>query len=76
LPALAQLLADAHGGRSEIDLVVAAAGQDVRLRLGSDFKVDAELASSVERLPGMGTVQLDRLVGSEPAPPPKLYVVR
>jgi DNA polymerase-3 subunit alpha len=76
LPALAQLLADAHGGRSEIDLVVTAVGQDVRLRIGSDFKVDADLASSVERLPGMGTVQLDRLVGSEPAVPPKLYVVR
>jgi DNA polymerase-3 subunit alpha len=77
LPALAQLLADAHEGRSEIDLLIKAGGEDVRMRIGTDFRVDAELASSVERLPGMGEVRLDRLVGADAiAPPPKLYVVR
>jgi hypothetical protein len=46
------------------------------MRIGTDYRVDAELASSVERLPGIGEVKLDRLVGAEAAPPPKLYVVR
>ena len=76
LAALADLLAGARDGRSEIDLLVTAAGQEARLRLGTDFKVDAELASSVERLPGMGHVQLDRLTGADAIAPPKLYVVR
>jgi DNA polymerase-3 subunit alpha len=77
LPELVGVLADARGGRSEIILAVDAAGETARLRVGKDFRVDAELASAIERLPGVGEVTLDRLDQSEAvAAPPKLRLVR
>ena len=56
--ALAALLAPARGGRGEVELLVEALGQPVRLRLGRGFSVDADLAAAIERLPGVTAVRL------------------
>ena len=67
--ALAPLLADARGGRCEIELHAPAEGGEVRLRLGRDYRVDAELAATIERVPGVTAVRL------APVEPPTLALV-
>src|SRR5205085_10603351 len=61
LTALADLFADAKGGRGEVHLLVAAGDEQVRLRIGRDFRLDGELVEAIERMPGVSTVQLDPL---------------
>jgi DNA polymerase-3 subunit alpha len=76
LAGLKGVLGAARGGRSEILLLVEAGVGEARLRIGGDFQVDAELASAVERLPGIGEVTLGRQDGAPAVAPPKLRLVR
>ena len=69
LPALAGLLTDARGGRSELELIAHSGADRARLRLGRDFRIDADLASAIERLPGITAVRL------APLDPPRLALV-
>jgi len=56
---LAERLAEAQGGgRSEIDLCIASEQGDVRLRIGRGYRVDVELAATLERIPGVAAVRL------------------
>lgn len=59
LPALAALLADARGGRCEV-LVDAPLpdGGEAELVLGRNFRLDGELATRIEALPGVVRAQL------------------
>ncbi|QJU60777.1 DNA polymerase III subunit alpha [Sphingomonas sp. AP4-R1] len=67
--ALAGLFADAKGGRSEIDLIAHVEGQEIRIRVGRDYRVDAELAARVEHMPGIAAARL------APLEPPRLALV-
>ena len=64
LAALARALADHRGGNGELRLRARHAGGTADLVLGRDFILDAELASRIERLPGIAAV---RLTAAEPA---------
>ncbi|WCT75413.1 DNA polymerase III subunit alpha [Sphingomonas naphthae] len=56
LPALAQLVAGARGGRGEIRLIAHLPdGGILPMALGGDFQLDAELAARIERLPRVTT---------------------
>ncbi|MDO6413132.1 DNA polymerase III subunit alpha [Sphingomonas sp. BIUV-7] len=67
--ALAGLFAEVRGGRSEIDLIASVDGQEIRIRIGRDYRVDTELAARIEHLPGVGAVRL------APLEPPRLALV-
>jgi DNA polymerase-3 subunit alpha len=57
--ALAELLANARGGRCELVLhALLPAGQTAHIRLGRDFLIDGELAAMMGRLPGVIDVEL------------------
>ncbi len=57
---LAELLANARGGRCELVLkTVTAAGQNAEIRLGRDFLIDGELAATMGRVPGVTDVELN-----------------
>jgi DNA polymerase-3 subunit alpha len=59
LAPLAELLGPAaDGGRGEVVLVVAGPDGPVRFRIGRTYRLDEELAGAVERLPGMGVVEI------------------
>jgi DNA polymerase III subunit alpha len=58
LPLLAALLASQRGGNAPVRLRVAHATGEADLVLGRDFRIDAELAARVERLPGVTAVRL------------------
>jgi DNA polymerase-3 subunit alpha len=59
LPRLAALLDGARGGRGELKLTAMLAdGRSAQLLLGRDFLIDAELAATIERLPGVDAVNL------------------
>ncbi len=56
---LAELLADARGGRCELMLhAVLTNGQNAEIRLGRDFLIDGELAATMGRVPGVIEVEL------------------
>ncbi len=57
--ALADLLANARGGRCELVLhALLANGQNAEVRLGRDFLIDGELAAMMGRVPGVTEVEL------------------
>ena len=58
IPALAQVLNEARGGRGEVKLTVPLAGGIAQLLLGRDFLLDAEIAGRIEVLPGVAAVEL------------------
>jgi DNA polymerase-3 subunit alpha len=56
---LAELLANARGGRCELLLHARLAnGQNAEIRLGRDFLIDGELAAMMGRVPGVTEVEL------------------
>ncbi len=56
---LADLLANARGGRCELVLnAVLTGGQNAKIRLGRDFLIDGELAALMGRVPGVTEVEL------------------
>ena len=69
LALLAALVAPLKGGRGELRLKVTGAPGSADLRLGRDFRLDAELAARIERLPGVTRVAL------RAAEPPRLALV-
>ncbi|WP_420137140.1 DNA polymerase III subunit alpha [Sphingomonas sp.] len=69
LAALAGLLADAKGGRGEVQLRVPTAAGPTRLRIGRDYRLDSDVVEAIERMPGIGAVEL------EPLDPPRLALV-
>ena len=69
LPGLTAVLADARGGRCEVELVLATGLGGARFRLGRDFNLDGEFAAAVERIDGVTRVALD------PLDPPRLALV-
>jgi DNA polymerase-3 subunit alpha len=69
LAALATLVAPLKGGRGELRLKVTGAAGSADVRLGRDFRLDAELAARIERLPGIARV------GLRAAEPPRLALV-
>jgi DNA polymerase-3 subunit alpha len=58
LSALAVLVGDARGGRGELRLRTCMPEGEADVRLGRDFRLDAELAARIERLPGVVAVSL------------------
>ena len=70
LPALAQLLASARGGRGEILVRCPLANDgEAVVRLGRDFLLDAEIVGAAERLPGVVAAALTA------STPPRLALV-
>ncbi len=69
LASLAALLAEARGGRGEVQLRVAAGEGSVRLRVGRDYRLNSETVEAIERLAGVTDVEL------EPLDPPRLALV-
>ncbi|PZU08812.1 DNA polymerase III subunit alpha [Sphingomonas sp.] len=67
--ALAGLFTEARDGRSEIDLIAVVEGQEIRIRIGRNYRVDAELAARIEHMPGIAAVRL------APLEPPRLALV-
>jgi DNA polymerase-3 subunit alpha len=55
---LKALVEPARGGRGELRLVAKTAAGEADVRLGRDFRLDAELAARIERLPGVAAVTL------------------
>ena len=53
---IAQLVEGARGGRGELRVRSTTAQGTVRLLLGRDFLLDAELAATLEALPGIDDV--------------------
>ena len=60
---------DQAGGRSEILLIVPAGMEQARLRIGRAFQLDAEVADTIEHLPGVTGVHMEPIEG------PKLALV-
>jgi len=59
LPPLAALLSDHRGARGEVRLKAPLVGEgEATLLLGRDFLLDAELATRIEGLPGVASVEL------------------
>ena len=56
LPQVSQLVAGARGGRGELRVRTLLPGGEACVLLGRDFLLDAELAASLEALPGVGAV--------------------
>ena len=70
VPALATLLGDARGGRSELWLLARLPeGGEAQLLLGRDFRLDMDCADAAERLPGVARVTI------RPAEGPRLALV-
>ena len=61
LPLLAQLLGDAKGGRGEVIVAVPTERGPARLRIGRDYRLDAETVEQIERLPGVIAVHIQPL---------------
>ncbi len=60
IPIIARLLAEARGGRCEVMLTVPLGdGGTAELMLGRDFRLDGELATRIEAVPGVTRVTLD-----------------
>ena len=78
LAPLAGLLGDAHNGNGEIVLSVPSPDGPVKFVLGRDFTLDADLHNAVERLPGIASAELERIVPAFDDRPerPKLYAVK
>jgi hypothetical protein len=77
LAPLAATLADAHGGTGEIVLGIPGPDGETRLLLGRDFTLDADLHNAVERLPGIASAELERIVAAFDRPErPRLYAVK
>jgi len=80
LAPLAVMLTEAHGGNGEVVLAVPGDDGQVKLLLGRDFAIDAELHNAVERLPGVVTAELERIVPTfetrAERERPKLYAVK
>jgi DNA polymerase-3 subunit alpha len=55
---LKALVDPARGGRGELRLIVKTKAGDADLRLGRDFRLDAELSARIERMPGVVRVSL------------------
>ncbi|NIJ06419.1 DNA polymerase III alpha subunit [Sphingomonas vulcanisoli] len=75
---LAPILGDARGGRGEIELIMPALAGEARLAIGGGFQVDADLAASIEHLPGVVEVLLGPVaeIDSRPREKAKLYAVK
>jgi DNA polymerase-3 subunit alpha len=58
LRALAELVGEPGAGRGELRLKVRASEGEADVRLGRSFRLDAELAARIERLPGVVSVTL------------------
>ncbi|MFD1612992.1 DNA polymerase III subunit alpha [Sphingomonas tabacisoli] len=56
--ALRALVDPARGGRGELRLIAKTAAGEADVRLGRDFRLDAELSARIERLPGVVRVSL------------------
>jgi len=56
---LAASLVDARGGRGEVVVCVHLRDKVAPVRLGRDFRIDADLAEAVEALVGVGAVSLE-----------------
>jgi DNA polymerase-3 subunit alpha len=69
LGALAALVAQERGGNGELRLRARFPGGEAEVVLGRDFRLDAELAARIERLPGIAAVRLSV------APAPRLALV-
>jgi DNA polymerase-3 subunit alpha len=74
--ALAEALVDHDDGRSEIELLIRVDGEDVRLNIGRSYRIDVELAATIERIPGVIAANLSTAERAIPAGRPKLAVVR
>ena len=61
LALLAQLLAEAKGGRGEVIVAVSTERGPARLRIGRDYRLDAETVEQIERLPGVIAVHIQPL---------------
>jgi len=61
LAALAQLLGEAKGGRGEVIVAVSTGRGPARLRIGRDYRLDAETVEQMERLPGVIAVHIQPL---------------
>ncbi|MBV9930570.1 MAG: DNA polymerase III subunit alpha [Alphaproteobacteria bacterium] len=67
---LAEAVGDERGGNGELRLKVRLEdGREAELVLGRDFRLDAELAARIERVPGVAAVRLSA------AAPPRLALV-
>jgi DNA polymerase-3 subunit alpha len=55
---LAALVDGARGGRGELRMLARTQEGEADVRLGRDFRLDAELAARIERLPGVVSVSL------------------
>jgi DNA polymerase-3 subunit alpha len=66
---LAQALADERGGGGDLRLRARFEGGQAEVLLGRDFKLDADLAARIERIPGILAVNLSA------APAPRLALV-
>ncbi|HEY7810873.1 MAG TPA: DNA polymerase III subunit alpha [Allosphingosinicella sp.] len=73
LPRLAQMLSAERGGNGELRLRAPVESGRADVILGRDFKLDAELAARLERLPGVTAVALS--VASAGASAPRLALV-
>jgi DNA polymerase-3 subunit alpha len=61
LPLLGHLLGDAKGGRGEVIVAVSTERGPARLRIGRDYRLDAETVEQIERLPGVLAVHIQPL---------------
>jgi len=61
LAALAQLLGEAQGGRGEVIVSVSTERGPARLRIGRDYRLDAETVEQIERVPGVVAVNIQPL---------------
>ena len=69
LPAIETLLAELHEGRGEVELTLITPHGSVRYRLGRDFRLDGDIVSAIEGLPGVTRAALS------PLDPPRLALV-
>jgi DNA polymerase-3 subunit alpha len=63
---LAAALADDRGGHGELRLKVRLDEGEAEVVLGRDFRLDAELAARIERVPGVTAVRLSVLSAGQP----------
>jgi DNA polymerase-3 subunit alpha len=59
LSVLAEALAGATGGRGEVRLKVSAGERQVTLLVGRGYQLESDLIETIERLPGVATVELE-----------------
>jgi DNA polymerase-3 subunit alpha len=55
---VAELVAPLRGGRGELRLLARSEAGEADVRLGRDYRLDAELAARIERVPGVAKVSL------------------